>query len=81
MRQLRLFPALADTARLMGSQREAFGQRIDAVQSMTRERLLVSTFSTVKDFMPRLLGSFCAMHPAMDVGLQVLNREGVVARL
>jgi DNA-binding transcriptional LysR family regulator len=31
--------------------------------------------------MPRLLGSFCERHPQIEVSLQVLNRDGVVARL
>ncbi len=31
--------------------------------------------------MPRLLGSFCAAHPEIDISLEVLNRDGVVQRL
>ena len=31
--------------------------------------------------MPRLLGTFCARFPEIDVSLEVLNRDGVVARL
>ena len=37
--------------------------------------------STAKYFVPRLLGSFCASHPDVDVALEILNRDGVVARL
>jgi DNA-binding transcriptional LysR family regulator len=37
--------------------------------------------STAQYFMPRLLGSFCNRHPAIDVALEVLNRDGVVQRL
>jgi DNA-binding transcriptional LysR family regulator len=37
--------------------------------------------STAKYFVPRLLGSFCATYPAIDISLEVLNRDGVVSRL
>jgi DNA-binding transcriptional LysR family regulator len=83
-RRVRLTDAghdLARTARSMVGEWEAFSQRIDAVKGLTRGRLMVSVVSTAKYFMPRLLGSFCALHPAVDVQLQVLNRDGVVARL
>ena len=83
-RRVRLTDAghdLARTARAMVGEWEAFGQRIDAVKGLTRGRLMVSVVSTAKYFMPRLLGSFCALHPQVDVQLQVLNRDGVVARL
>lgn len=36
---------------------------------------------TAKYFVPRLLGSFCKRYPEIDVSLEVLNRDGVVARL
>lgn len=83
-RRVRLTDAghdLARTARAMVGEWDAFGQRIDAVKGLTRGRLMVSVVSTAKYFMPRLLGSFCALHPQVDVQLQVLNRDGVVARL
>jgi len=83
-RRVRLTDAgldLAATARTMLGEWEAFGQRVDAQKGLTRGRLLVSVVSTAESFMPRLLGSFCAAHPAVDVQLQVLNRDGVVARL
>ena len=37
--------------------------------------------STAKYFVPSLLGKFCAAHPDIEIALQVLNRDGVVARL
>lgn len=83
-RRVRLTDAgldLASTARTMVGEWEAFSQRMDAVKGLTRGRLLISVVSTAKYFMPRLLGSFCALHPQVDVQLQVLNRDGVVARL
>jgi LysR family transcriptional regulator, low CO2-responsive transcriptional regulator len=83
-RRVRLTDAgldLARTARAMFGEWEAFGQRIDETRGLRRGRLTVSVVSTAKYFMPRLLGSFCERHPQIDVSLQVLNRDGVVARL
>jgi len=37
--------------------------------------------STAKYFVPRLLGSFCARYPEIDIALEVQNRDGVVSRL
>lgn len=41
----------------------------------------MSVVSTAKYFMPRLIGSFCKRFPAIDVALEILNRDGVVYRL
>lgn len=73
--------ALADTARAMVDEWSAFEQHIDAMKGLTRGRLRVAVVSTAKYFVPRLLGSFCAEHPDIDIALEVLNRDGVVARL
>lgn len=83
-RRVRLTDAgldLARTARAMVGEWESFGQRIAEAKGLVRGRLTVSVVSTAKYFMPRLLGSFCERHPGIDVALQVLNRDGVVARL
>lgn len=72
---------LADTARAMVDEWAAFGQRIDAMKGLTRGQLRVAVVSTAKYFVPRMLGSFCASHPDIDIALTVLNRDGVVARL
>lgn len=73
--------ALARTARAMVDEWEAFGQEIARMQGLEQGRLRVSVASTAKYFVPRMLGSFCAAHPHIDISLQVLNRDGVVARL
>jgi DNA-binding transcriptional LysR family regulator len=83
-RRVRLTDAgreLAQTARAMVGEWEGFVQRIDAMKGLVRGRLTVAVVSTAESFMPHLLGSFCARHPEIDVSLQVLNRDGVVARL
>ncbi|MDP2870899.1 LysR family transcriptional regulator [Methyloversatilis sp.] len=72
---------LAKTARAIAQSWDAFEQEADGVRGLTRGQLRVAVVSTAQYFMPRLLGSFCARHPAIDVSLEVLNRDGVVQRL
>lgn len=72
---------LAQAARAMMMEWEAFEQHADQVKGLSRGRLRIAAVSTAKYFIPRLVGSFCKLHPAIDVSLEVLNRDGVVARL
>jgi len=72
---------LAQTARAISAEWDGFEQRLDAIKGYTRGRLRVALVSTAKYFVPRLLGSFCKRFPDIDVSLEVLNRDGVVARL
>ncbi len=72
---------LAKTVRAMSSQWSAFEQVVDGARGLTRGRLRVAVVSTAKYFMPRLIGAFCKRHPAIDVSIEILNRDGVVARL
>lgn len=73
--------ALARSARAMMEEWSAFEQHADALKGMTRGRLRVSVVSTAKYFVPRLLGTFCAQFPDVDIALEVLNRDGVLRRL
>lgn len=72
---------LAATARSVVQAWDAFEQSVDAVKGLSRGKLRVAVVSTAKYFMPRLIGSFCTRHPAIDVSLEILNRDGVVHRL
>ncbi|MFM8736889.1 MAG: LysR family transcriptional regulator, partial [Betaproteobacteria bacterium] len=72
---------LAKTARAMSSQWSAFEQVVDGARGLTRGRLRVAVVSTAQYFMPRRIGAFCKRHPAIDVSIEILNRDGVVARL
>lgn len=72
---------LARTARAVAIEWENFEQKIDGMKGLTRGRLRVAVVSTAKYFVPRLLGSFCAEYPEIDISLEVLNRDGVVQRL
>ncbi len=72
---------LARTARSIADDWAAFEQRVDATKGLTRGKLRVAVVSTAKYFVPRLLGTFCAKYPEIDISLEVLNRDGVVQRL
>lgn len=72
---------LAATARAMVAEWDTFGQTVNAMKGLRRGRLKVAVVSTAEYFIPRLLGRFCDAHPEVDVALQILNRDGVVARL
>lgn len=72
---------LAQTARMVASEWDGFEQRVDALKGYTRGKLRVALVSTAKYFVPRLLGSFCKRYPEIEVSMEVLNRDGVVARL
>jgi DNA-binding transcriptional LysR family regulator len=72
---------LARTARSISDEWAAFEQAIDARKGLRRGKLRVAVVSTAKYFVPRLLGTFCAQYPEVDISLEVLNRDGVVQRL
>ncbi len=72
---------LAVTARAVAQTWDAFEQNVDAAKGLARGKLRVAVVSTAKYFMPHLIGSFCTKHPAIDVSLEILNRDGVVHRL
>ena len=72
---------LARTARAIAGEWEVLQQKFDAMRGLTRGRLKVALVSTAKYFVPRLLGTFCSQHPEIEISLEVLNRDGVVARL
>jgi DNA-binding transcriptional LysR family regulator len=72
---------LAATARAIAQSWDGFEQQVDGIKGLSRGKLRVAVVSTAKYFMPRLIGSFCNRHPAIDVSLEILNRDGVVQRL
>ena len=72
---------LARTAREIATAWDSFEQKMDGTKGLKRGKLKVAVVSTAKYFVPRLLGSFCAMYPEIDIALEVLNRDGVLQRL
>lgn len=73
--------ALVDAARAIEREWADFEQKIDGQRGVTRGRLSVSFASTASYFLPRLLSGFCAEHRRVDLSFEVLNRDGVIARL
>jgi len=43
--------------------------------------LRIAVVTTAKYFIPRLLGSFCQLHPGIDAALKVSNRERILRRM
>ena len=72
---------LAKTARAISAEWESFEQEVHGVKGLTQGKLKVAVVSTAKYFIPRILGTFCAKYPQIDISLEVLNRDGVVQRL
>ncbi|MEI6871876.1 MAG: LysR family transcriptional regulator, partial [Verrucomicrobiota bacterium] len=72
---------VAHSARVMVNEWEECRERLSAMQGLARGRLKVAVVSTAKYFIPKILGLFCAMHPEIEIALEVLNRDGVIKRL
>ena len=72
---------LAKTARAISTEWESLEQEVHGVKGLTQGKLKVAVVSTAKYFVPRILGTFCAKYPQIDISLEVLNRDGVVKRL
>ena len=73
--------ALVSAAQNMSDEWAAFEQKINGLKGLTQGRLRISVVSTAKYFVPGILGTFCARYPDIDIALQLLNRDGVMARL
>jgi DNA-binding transcriptional LysR family regulator len=58
-----------------------FEMALADLKGMKRGRLRVAVVTTAKYFVPRLLGPFLKRFPAIDVALEVANRDRVVERL
>lgn len=50
-------------------------------RGLERGSLRLAIVSTAKYFVPRVLGSFCKLHPGIDVSLEVKNRYELLDRL
>ncbi len=72
---------LAETARRMTVEWEAFEQHVSSIKGHTMGSLKIAVVSTAKYFIPKILGSFCEKYPEIDISLEVLNRDGIIKRL
>jgi DNA-binding transcriptional LysR family regulator len=69
------------TCREVFSQLERFDMFIADLKGLATGTLRLAVVTTAKYFIPRLLGTFCQLHPGIDVVLKVSNRERILARL
>jgi DNA-binding transcriptional LysR family regulator len=58
-----------------------FESAIADLKGLRRGRLRVALVTTAKYFLPRMLGAFCRKYPAIDIELEIANREQIVRRL
>ncbi|MBD3892347.1 LysR family transcriptional regulator [Hydrogenophaga sp.] len=72
---------LADACHDIDARLERLAQDLDALQGVERGSLKIAILTTLKYTVPKLLGSFCAAHPGIDVAMQVGNRELLLQRL
>ena len=72
---------LAKAARGVQVEWDSFEQNIQTMRGGESGLLKVSMVNTAQYFAPRLLGSFCASRPGVDVSMVLLNRDGVIERL
>lgn len=72
---------LAKAARGVQVEWDSFEQNIQTMRGGESGLLKVSMVNTAQYFAPRLLGSFCASRPGVDVSMVLLNRDGVIDRL
>jgi LysR family transcriptional regulator, low CO2-responsive transcriptional regulator len=73
--------SLASSANSISQEWESFEQTISSMKGLKTGSLRIAVVSTAKYFIPRLLGTFCAEHKDVDISLEVLNRDAVIARL
>lgn len=72
---------LAKAAQGVRSEWTAFEQSVQALQGGESGLLRVAMVNTAQYFAPRLIGSFCASRPKVEVAMALLNRDGVVERM
>ena len=72
---------LALSAQSISQEWESLEQTISAMKGLKTGSLRIAVVSTAKYFIPSLVGSFSSNYPDVDIALEVLNRDAVVARL
>jgi len=73
--------ALALSAQSISQEWESFEQAIAEMKGLKTGTLRIAVVSTAKYFIPSLVGNFSSNYPDVDIALEVLNRDAVVARL
>ncbi|WP_204102193.1 MULTISPECIES: LysR family transcriptional regulator [Spirulina sp. CCY15215] len=73
--------ALLGTCRDIFDRLENFEMQVADFKGMKRGKLRLAAVTTTKYFVPRLLGSFCATYPEIDISLQVINHQQLIQRM
>jgi len=55
--------------------------QVSDLKGLKRGRLRISAVTTAKYVVPRLLGSFCRIHPGVEVAFEIGNRSAIIERL
>jgi DNA-binding transcriptional LysR family regulator len=58
-----------------------FDMDVDDLKGLDTGTLRIAVVTTAKYFVPRLLGSFCQLHPGIEVSLKVSNRARILHRM
>ena len=72
---------LAITAREVLDSFERLDMELSELRGARAGTLRIAVVTTSKYFIPHLLGSFCELHPLVDVQFKVGNREQIIERL
>ncbi len=72
---------LADACHDIESRMERLSQDLSALRGVEKGTLKIAILTALKYTVPKLLGSFCAAHPGIEVALYVGNRENLLQRL
>lgn len=72
---------LAKAAQGVRSEWLNFEQSVQGIMGAESGLLRVGMVNTAQYFAPRMLGSFCAARPKVEVAMALLNRDGVIERL
>ena len=72
---------LAKAAQGVRSEWLTFEQSVQGIKGAESGLLRVGMVNTAQYFAPRMLGSFCAARPKVEVVMALLNRDGVIERL
>lgn len=72
---------LAKAAQGVRSEWLNFEQSVQGIMGAESGLLRVGMVNTAQYFAPRMLGSFCAARPKVEVSMALLNRDGVIERL
>jgi DNA-binding transcriptional LysR family regulator len=72
---------LAKAAQGVRSEWLNFEQSVQGIKGAESGLLRVGMVNTAQYFAPRMLGSFCAARPKVEVAMALLNRDGVIERL